>query len=93
MRFLVTMLLLGAFGVARLPPERSVDETRRRLHLASGLLTPNVCERGACTRLRALYLEGQNQRLPALLARLNFLENQLGIPSDQRLTSLQPDHS
>ncbi len=42
-------------------------------------------ERGAYTRLRELYLAGENERLPTLITRLKFLEDKLNIPSEQRI--------
>lgn len=48
-------------------------------------------EHEAYEQLRNLYLEGESQRLPALLARLNIIENKLGLPADQRLTSPSAD--
>ncbi|MDQ6911370.1 MAG: hypothetical protein M3128_00660 [Verrucomicrobiota bacterium] len=42
-------------------------------------------EREAYDRLRALYDEGEHERLPSLIARLKFLEEKLNIPLDQRI--------
>jgi tetratricopeptide (TPR) repeat protein len=42
-------------------------------------------EREAYERLRHLYNEGPQERLPTLIKRLKFLEEKLGIPQDQRL--------
>ena len=42
-------------------------------------------EREAYDHLRALYDEGQKERLPTLVKRLNLLENKLGIPKEQRI--------
>jgi tetratricopeptide (TPR) repeat protein len=42
-------------------------------------------EREAYERLRSLYDEGQKERLPTLIKRLNFLEDKLAIPADQRI--------
>jgi hypothetical protein len=42
-------------------------------------------EREAYQRLRALYLRGENERLPTLIARLKFLEQKLNIPETERL--------
>ncbi len=42
-------------------------------------------EQQAYERLRALYDEGEKERLPTLLKRLKFLEEQLNIPPDQRI--------
>jgi hypothetical protein len=42
-------------------------------------------EREAYGVLRGLYDEGQQERLPTLIARLKFLEDKLAIPQDQRI--------
>jgi len=42
-------------------------------------------EREAYARLRGLYDEGQQERLPTLITRLKFLEDKLGIPHEQRI--------
>jgi len=42
-------------------------------------------EREAYERLRGLYDEGPQERLPTLIKRLKFLEEKLGIPEDQRI--------
>jgi tetratricopeptide (TPR) repeat protein len=42
-------------------------------------------EREAYEQLRALYDEGEKERLPTLIKRLKFLEDKLAIPSDQRI--------
>jgi hypothetical protein len=42
-------------------------------------------ERDAYERLRQLYDEGEDERLPTLITRLKFLENKLAIPSEQRI--------
>jgi hypothetical protein len=42
-------------------------------------------EREAYARLRGLYLTGENERLPTLIARLKFLEDKLHIPNEQRM--------
>jgi predicted Zn-dependent protease len=42
-------------------------------------------EREAYERLHSLYNEGQQERLPALIKRLKFLEGKLQIPQDQRI--------
>ena len=42
-------------------------------------------EREAYERLRSLYDEGKKERLPTLIKRLNFLEDKLAIPEDQRI--------
>ena len=43
-------------------------------------------ERAAHAALRSLYDQGENQRLPTLLARLKFLEQKLAIPLDERIS-------
>jgi tetratricopeptide (TPR) repeat protein len=47
-------------------------------------------EREAYDRLRRLYNEGKEERLPTLITRLKFLENKLGIPQDQRIPDTDP---
>src|SRR5216110_878476 len=42
-------------------------------------------EREAYERLRSLYNEGEKERLPTLIKRLEFLEEKLGIPQEQRI--------
>jgi hypothetical protein len=42
-------------------------------------------EREAYERLRALYDEGEKERLPTLIKRLKFLEDKLNVPPDQRI--------
>jgi hypothetical protein len=42
-------------------------------------------EREAYVRLRALYDQGEQERLPTLVRRLEELENKLDIPADQRI--------
>jgi tetratricopeptide (TPR) repeat protein len=42
-------------------------------------------EREAYAKLRALYDEGEKERLPTLLKRLKFLEQKIDIPQDQRI--------
>jgi hypothetical protein len=42
-------------------------------------------EREAYERLLSLYNEGEKERLPTLIKRLNYLEEKLGIPQDQRI--------
>ena len=42
-------------------------------------------EREAYERLRALYDEGEKERLPTLIKRLKFLEEKIGIPPEQRI--------
>ena len=45
-------------------------------------------EREAYDRLRALYHEGERERLPTLIKRLKFLESKLSIPADQRIPEM-----
>ena len=47
-------------------------------------------EREAYERLRGLYDEGGQERLPTLIARLKFLEDKLTIPQDQRIPDKAP---
>ena len=47
-------------------------------------------EREAYERLRSLYDEGPQERLPTLIARLRFLEDKLTIPQDQRIPDKGP---
>jgi len=47
-------------------------------------------EREAYARLRGLYDEGQQERLPTLITRLKFLEDKLGIPHEQRIPDAEP---
>ncbi|HEX4639659.1 MAG TPA: hypothetical protein VH170_09245 [Chthoniobacterales bacterium] len=47
-------------------------------------------EREAYEQLRALYDEGERERLPTLIKRLKFLEEKLGVPRDQRLPEAKP---
>ena len=42
-------------------------------------------EREAYERLRALYDEGEKERLPTLIKRLKFLEEKLNVPPEQRI--------
>jgi tetratricopeptide (TPR) repeat protein len=42
-------------------------------------------EHEAYERLRALYDEGERERLPTLIKRLKFLEEKLGIPAEERI--------
>ncbi len=42
-------------------------------------------EREAYQRLRSLYDEGEQERLPTLISRLKFLEGKLEIPQEQRI--------
>ncbi len=50
-------------------------------------------EQEAYKELRALYLEGKEQRLPTLITKLRELENLLAIPASQRLISPSPPSS
>jgi hypothetical protein len=47
-------------------------------------------EHEAYERLRGLYEEGQKERLPTLITRLKFLEDELGIPQEQRIPDADP---
>ena len=47
-------------------------------------------EREAYERLRGLYDEGEQERLPTLIARLKFLEDKLAIPQAQRIPDKVP---
>lgn len=47
-------------------------------------------EREAYERLRGLYDAGKNERLPTLIKRLKFLEDELEIPVDQRIPDPVP---
>ena len=47
-------------------------------------------EREAFERLRNLYDEGAQERLPTLIARLKFLEDELAIPHGQRIPDKAP---
>jgi hypothetical protein len=42
-------------------------------------------EREAYERLRSLYDEGEKERLPTLIKRLQVLEDKLAIPQDRRI--------
>jgi hypothetical protein len=42
-------------------------------------------EREAYEKMKALYNQGENERLPTLLARLRFLQEKLQIPEEERL--------
>lgn len=46
-------------------------------------------EREAYERLRQLFDEGENERLPTLITRLKFLENKLEVPQEQRIPDKQ----
>jgi hypothetical protein len=53
----------------------------------------SYCERRepeAYERLRGLYDEGEQERLPTLITRLKFLENKLDIPQDRRIPDADP---
>jgi hypothetical protein len=47
-------------------------------------------EREAYQRLRALYDEGEKERLPTLIKRLKFLEEKLSVPPEQRIPDQNP---
>jgi tetratricopeptide (TPR) repeat protein len=47
-------------------------------------------EQEAYERLRALYDEGEQERLPTLIARLKFLEDKLNIPQNRRIPHKGP---
>jgi hypothetical protein len=47
-------------------------------------------EREAYERLRALYDEGEKERLPTLIKRLKFLEEKLSVPPEQRIPDQKP---
>ena len=47
-------------------------------------------EQEAYEGLRALYDEGEQERLPTLIARLKFLEDRLNIPEDRRIPDKGP---
>src|SRR5436190_24151123 len=49
-------------------------------------------EREAYERLRALYEEGEKERLPTLIKRLKFLEEKLNVPPEQRIPDAEPSH-
>jgi hypothetical protein len=49
-------------------------------------------EREAYERLRALYDEGEKERLPTLIKRLKFLEEKLNVPPEQRISDAEPSH-
>jgi tetratricopeptide (TPR) repeat protein len=49
-------------------------------------------EREAYERLRALYDEGEKERLPTLIKRLKFLEEKLTVPPEQRIPDAEPSH-
>jgi hypothetical protein len=70
---------------AALPGARSYD----RRFAAYELSYCEGRERDAYKRLRALYDEGEKERLPTLIKRLKFLEEKLAIPPEQRV----PDRS
>ena len=45
----------------------------------------------AYERLRRLYDEGEQERLPTLIKRLKFLEDKLKIPPDERIPGKEGD--
>ncbi len=47
-------------------------------------------EQEAYARLRALYDEGEKERLPTLISRLKYLETKLNIPPEQRISESDP---
>jgi hypothetical protein len=47
-------------------------------------------ERDAYQQLRALYNEGEKERLPTLISRLKYLEEKLNIPPEQRIPDRDP---
>jgi hypothetical protein len=49
-------------------------------------------EHEAYERLRALYDEGEKERLPTLIKRLKFLEEKLNIPPEQLIPEAEPSH-
>ena len=49
-------------------------------------------ERDAYERLRALYDEGEKERLPTLITRLKFFEEKLNVPPEQRIADAEPSH-
>ena len=46
----------------------------------------------AYEHLRALYDEGEKERLPTLIRRLKFLEGKLNFPPEQRIPDAEPSH-
>jgi hypothetical protein len=71
---------------ATLPGARSYD----RRFAAYELSHCEGREREAYDRLRQLYDEGKQERLPTLISRLKFLEEKLGISPDQRIPEANP---
>jgi hypothetical protein len=49
-------------------------------------------DREAWQRLRALYDEGEKERLPTLIKRLKFLETKLNLPAEQRVPNTDPSN-
>lgn len=47
-------------------------------------------EQEAYDRLRALYEEGEKERLPTLIRRLKFLEDKLKVPLERRIPDVEP---
>lgn len=47
-------------------------------------------EREAYARLRELYDRGEHERLPTLITRLKILEEELGVPADERIPDSRP---
>ena len=47
-------------------------------------------EEEAYARLRALYNEGEKERLPTLISRLKYLETRLNVPADDRIPERDP---
>ena len=68
-------------NAAALPDARTFD----RRFSAYELSYCEGREREAYELLRGLYDEGEQERLPTLIARLKFLEDKLNIPQDQRI--------
>lgn len=66
---------------ARLPGAHAYD----RRFAAYELSYCEGREREAYNQLRALYDEGDKERLPTLIKRLNFLENKLEVPPEERI--------
>jgi hypothetical protein len=64
------------------------------LRVSEGATATSCCGSSACCGATTeawdpitsdLYDEGQKERLPTLIKRLNFLEDKLAIPEDQRI--------
>ena len=71
---------------ARLPGAASYD----RRFSAYELSYCDGREREAYDRLRALYDEGEKERLPTLIKRLKYLEEKLNVPPGQRISDAEP---